>query len=102
MGTRGTCRGALVGAVDYNEDNEYPPTPEAEEICPLLPPSMQQPGTVWPCRVCGLEPDDPLPLARCKSETVYLAACKADHQGISHMATIPTGPWERPHHAVER
>lgn len=56
-----------------DEDNLYPPTPEADEICPLLPPNLQQPGTQWPCRVCGLTPDDPFPLDRCKSETVQLA-----------------------------
>jgi hypothetical protein len=48
----------------------YPPTPEAEEICPLLPLEMQQPVTVWPCRVCGLRPEHALPLDRCMSETV--------------------------------
>jgi hypothetical protein len=56
-----------------DEDDFYPPTPEAEEICPLLPPEMRQPATVWPCRVCGLMPDDPRPLDRCKSETVRFA-----------------------------
>lgn len=56
------------------EDNLYPPTPEAEEICPLLPPEMQQPGTVWPCQVCGLRPEDALPLDRCMSETVRQTA----------------------------
>ncbi len=54
------------------EDDLYPPTPEAEEICPLLPPEMQKPGTAWPCRVCGLAADDQSPLDRCKSETVQL------------------------------
>jgi hypothetical protein len=44
--------------------------PEAEELCPLLPPEMRQPGTVWPCRICGLAPDYPEPLRRCQSETV--------------------------------
>ena len=57
-----------------DEDNSYGPTPEADEICPLLPPNMQQPGTEWSCRVCGLTPDDPLPRNRCKSESVQLAA----------------------------
>jgi hypothetical protein len=60
-------------AVD-DEDNSYAPTPEAEEICPLLPAEMQQTGTVWPCRVCGLMPADPSPLDRCKSETVWMSA----------------------------
>jgi hypothetical protein len=55
-------------------DDLSPPTPEADEICPLLPEEDQQPGTSWPCAVCGLEPNDPDPLARCLSETVLLAA----------------------------
>ena len=54
----------------FSEDDMYPPTPEAEEVCPLLPPEMRQPGTVWPCRVCGLAPGDSDPLCACKSETV--------------------------------
>lgn len=44
--------------------------PEAEEWCPLLPPESRQDGTVWPCRVCGCEADDPQPLRKCLSETV--------------------------------
>ena len=63
-----------------NEDNMYPPTPEAEEICPLLPPAMQQQGTVWPCRVCVPAVGDPFPLDRCKSETVRLDA-RSDGSG---------------------
>jgi hypothetical protein len=61
---------------DNQEDNEYPPTPEADEICPLLPPEMQQPGTQWPCRVCGCMPDEPFPLDKCKSEWVRLEALR--------------------------
>jgi hypothetical protein len=56
--------------MSYDEDDLYPPTPEAEEICPLLPAELAQPGTVWPCRVCGLELGETEPLSRCLSETV--------------------------------
>jgi hypothetical protein len=61
----------------FSEDDMYPPTPEAEEVCPLLPPEMQQPGTVWPCHVCGLKPEDPQPLGRCRSEIVRFATLGA-------------------------
>ena len=54
----------------FTEDQMYPPTPEAEEWCPMLPPEMRQPGTAWPCRVCGLSEDEPDPLRKCLSETV--------------------------------
>ena len=66
---------------DDEYENEYPPTPEADEICPLLPPEMHRVGTQWPCRVCGCEPDDPFPLDRCKSEIVQVAYCRQQEPG---------------------
>lgn len=58
----------------FTDDETYPPTPEADELCPMLPPEMRQDGTVWPCRVCGCEASDPQPLRKCLSETVLFAA----------------------------
>jgi hypothetical protein len=76
--------------MSYDEDDLYPPSAEAEEICPLLPAELAQPGTVWPCRVCGLELErsaaKPLaelgetePLSRCLSETVRFLSKGEDH-----------------------
>jgi hypothetical protein len=58
---------------DDEYENEFPPIPEADEICPLLPPNMQQPGAQWPCRVCGCTEDDLFPLDKCLSERVQIA-----------------------------
>lgn len=61
-----------------SEDDTYPGgIPEAEEWCPRLPPEMRQPGTAWPCRVCGSTKDDPDLLRKCLSETARLTITEA-------------------------